>query len=92
MTRDIIVQILESEGAKGGANGFCVSARIARRPASCRRPGDLLQIPRVVKIELKEKFVSLQTAKEERFLFAYEDVLGFKLTAASTKDRTGFGS
>ncbi len=92
MTRDIIVQILESEGAKGGANGFVLRED---REASCfvSAPGDLLQIPRVVKIELKEKFLALQTAKEERFLFAYEDVLGFKVTVTSTKDRTaGFGS
>jgi hypothetical protein len=92
MTRDIIVQILESEGAKGGANGFAFRED---RDATCfvSAPGDLLQIPRVVKIDLKEKFVALQTAKDERFLFAYEDVLGFKLTPAATKDRTaGFGS
>ena len=91
MTRDIIVQILESEGAKGGANGFAFRED---RDATCfvSAPGDLLQIPRVVKIDLKEKFVALQTAKDERFLFAYEDVLGFKLTPAATKDRTaGFG-
>ena len=86
MTREIIVQILESEGAKGGANGFSIRDD---REATCfvSAPGDLLQIPRVVKIDLKEKFVSLQTAKDERFLFAYEDVLGFKLTASSPKDR-----
>ena len=92
MTRDIIVQILESEGAKAGANGFALREE---REATCfvSAPGDLFSIPRVVKIDLKEKFVSLQTARDERFLFAYEDVLGFKLTAASTKDRTaGFGS
>ena len=92
MTRDIIVQILESEGAKGGTNGFALRED-REATAFVSAPGDLLQIPRVVKIDLKEKYVSLQTAKDERFLFAYEDVLGFKLTAASTKDRTaGFGS
>ena len=87
MTREIIVQILETEGAKGSANGFSIRDD---REATCfvSSPGELLQIPRVVKIDLKEKFVSLQTAKEERFLFAYEDVLGFKLTAPSSKDRT----
>jgi hypothetical protein len=86
MTREIIVQILESEGAKGGSNGFSIRED---REATCfvSAPGDLLQIPRVVKIDLKDKFVSLQTAKDERFLFAYEDVLGFKMTASSTKDR-----
>ena len=92
MTRDIIVQILESEGAKGGANGFVLRED---REATCfvSAPGDLFSIPRVVKIDLKEKFLSLQTARDERFLFAYEDVLGFKVTGTATKDRTaGFGS
>ncbi len=86
MTRDIIVQILESEGAKGGANGFSIRED---REATCfiSTPGDLLQIPRVVKVDLKEKFVSLQTNKDEHFLFAYEDVLGFKLAPATAKER-----
>ena len=48
---------------------------------------------RTVRVDLKDKFVSLQTAKDERFSFAYEDVLGFKVSAAATaKERSaGFG-
>jgi hypothetical protein len=86
MTREIIVQILEAEGAKGGANGFSIRED---REATCfvSAPGDLLQIPRIVKVDLKEKFLSLQTSKDERYLFAYEDILGFKMAAPSTKDR-----
>jgi hypothetical protein len=86
MTRDIIVQILESEGAKGGANGFVIRED---REATCfvSAPGELLSIPRIVKVELKEKFLSLQNHKEERFLFYYEDVLGFKVAAQSNKER-----
>ena len=86
MTREIIVQILEGEGAKGGANGFSIRED---REATCfvSAPGDLLQIPRVIKVDLKEKFVSLTTVKDERFLFAYEDILGFKLTATAAKER-----
>ena len=87
MTREIIMQILESEGAKGGTNGFSIRDD---REATCfvSAPGELLQIPRLVKIDLKEKFVSLQTNKDERFLFAYEDVLGFKIAAARTGERS----
>jgi hypothetical protein len=87
MTREIIMQILESEGAKGGANGFSIRDD---REATCfvSAPGELMQIQRLVKIDLKEKFVSLQTNKDERYLFAYEDVLGFKITAASAKERS----
>jgi hypothetical protein len=87
MTREIIMQILESEGAKGGANGFSIRED---REATCfvSTPGDVLQIPRVVKVDLKEKYLSLQTTRDERYIFAYDDVLGFKLAASATKDRT----
>jgi len=62
MTRDIITQILENEGAKAGAGGFSIRED---REAACfvSAPGDLLQIPRVVKIDLKEKFLSLQPTR-----------------------------
>jgi hypothetical protein len=92
MTRDIIVSILESEGAeaKGGALAFRED-----RDVTCfiSAPAELMAVPRVLKVELKDKFVSMLTAKDERFSFAYEDVLGFKVAAAvHAKDRSaGFG-
>ena len=92
MTREIIVSILESEGAetKGGVLSFRED-----REVTCfiSAPAELLAVARVVRVDLKDKFVSLQTAKEERFSFAYEDVLGFKVSgAASAKERSaGFG-
>jgi hypothetical protein len=87
MTREIIMNILETEGAKGGGSAFSIRED---REATCfvSAPGDLLQIPRIVKVDLKEKFVSLQTAKDERYIFAYEDILGFKLASQSTRDRS----
>jgi hypothetical protein len=88
MTREIIVSILESEGAH--ASGGALALR-EDREATCfiSTPGDLLHVARIVRIELKDKFLTLQTAKEERFAFAYDDVLGFKLTASvpNAKDR-----
>jgi hypothetical protein len=92
MTREIIVSILESEGAqtKGGVMSFDET-----REVTCfvSAPAELLAVSRVVRVDLKDKFVSLHTAKDERFSFAYEDVLGFKVSAAATaKDRSaGFG-
>ena len=48
-----------------------------------------MAIARVVRVDLKELHVTLTTAKDERFAFAYQDVLGFKLTApAQHKDRS----
>ena len=88
MTREIILSILESEGGetKGGALSFRDDREIT---AFVSAPGELLAIGRVVRVEPKDKFIALQTAKDERFAFAYEDILGFKVAAASTvKDRS----
>ncbi|HTB60871.1 MAG TPA: hypothetical protein VLC06_23530 [Polyangia bacterium] len=92
MTREIIVNILEGEGAEGKGGAFKIPEA---REATCfiSNPGELLAIARVVKIELKDQYLTLATAKDERFVFAYGDVLGFKLAAAAqAKDRSaGFG-
>lgn len=92
MTREIIVSILESEGAE--AKGSMLSFK-EDREVTCfiSAPAELLAVSRVIRVDLKDKFLSLHTAKDERFSFAYEDVLGFKASAAATiKDRSaGFG-
>jgi hypothetical protein len=92
MTREIILSILESEGAetKGGTLAFREDREVT---AFVSAPGELLHVARVVRVELKDKFVTLQTAKDERMAFAYEDILGFKFaTAMNVKDRSaGFG-
>ena len=89
MTREIIVSILEGEGAEGRGGSFKLGEE---REATCfiSTPGELMAVARIVRVELKDKFVTLQTAKDERFIFAYEDVLGFKLASPAThlKDRT----
>ena len=85
MTREIIVSILEGEGAEGKGGTFKIPEA---REATCfiSNPGELLGVARVVKVELKDQFLTLATAKDERFIFAYADVLGFKLAApAQTK-------
>ena len=92
MTREIILSILESEGAesKGGALTLREDREVT---AFVSAPGELLNVARIVRVELKDKFVALQTAKDERFAFPYESVLGFKFAAATAhKDRSaGFG-
>ena len=82
MTREIIVSILEGEGAEGRGGTFKIGEE---REATCfvSAPGELLAVARVVRVELKESYVSLSTAKDERFAFSYQDVLGFKLAAAT---------
>lgn len=88
MTREIISQILEGEGAEGRSGTFKIPEA---REATCfiANPSDLLAITRVVRVDLKEHYVAFSTVKDERFSFAYEAVLGFKLGAASTaKERS----
>jgi hypothetical protein len=88
MTREIIVSILEGEGAEGKGGNFKIREE---REATCfvSTPGELLAIGRVVRVELKDLYLTLLTAKEERFAFAYQDVLGFKIAApAQAKDRS----
>jgi hypothetical protein len=92
MTREMIVQIWEAEGAK--LSGHAVNIR-EEREATCfiQSPGEVMAVARITKLDLRDGFLALQTAKDERFVFAYEDVLGFKLSSPSTpKDRpAGFG-
>ena len=87
MTREIIVSILEGEGAEGRGGTFKISEE---REATCfiSSPGELVAIARVLRIELKDAYLALSTAKDEKFIFGYADVLGFKLAApAQHKER-----
>jgi hypothetical protein len=87
MTREIIVSILEGEGAEGRGGAYKIGEE---REATCfiSTPGELMAIARVIRVDLKESYVALSTAKDERFAFSYQDVLGFKLAApAQHKDR-----
>jgi hypothetical protein len=92
MTREIILSILENEGAE--TKGGVLSIR-EDREATCfvSSPAELLNVGRVVRVDLKDKYIVLQTAKEDRLVFAYDDILGFKFSAvAAAKDRSaGFG-
>ena len=88
MTREIIISILEGEGVEGKGGAFKIGEE---REATCfiSTPGELMAIGRVLRIELKDQYVTLSTAKDERFAFAYADVLGFKLAApAQHKERS----
>jgi hypothetical protein len=88
MTKEIIALALEAEGLKGGTHGFNVPED---REATCMvsAPGDLYTVSRVVVFDLREKYLLLQTSRDERFVFAYEDVLGLRLLGrAQAKERS----
>jgi len=93
MTRDVIVQLWEAEGAKLAGQAITVREE---REATCfvQTRGEVMSIGRLNRLELRDGFIAIQTSKEERYVFAYEDILGFKLAAPSApnKDRpAGFG-
>jgi hypothetical protein len=93
MTREIITAALEAEGLKGGAQGFSIpEEREATWLVSA--PGELYTVSRVVTVDAREKYLYVQTSKDEHFYFAYEDVLGLRILGrtSSAKDRSaGFG-
>lgn len=92
MTKEMIIQALEAAGIKGVGGVHAVGEE---RDATCyvSTPGELLNIARVVKIDLRGAYLALQTAKDEHYFFAYDAILGFRLTGGpSGKERaTGFG-
>jgi hypothetical protein len=92
MTRESITAALEGEGFGAAAQGYTIPET---REATClvAAPGDVFSVDRILRIDLKEKFVLLETTRREKFFFAYEDILGLKMLAApNAKERVaGFG-
>ena len=78
MTRDVLAHALAAEGFYP-ENG--VYAIPEARDATCfvSATGDLLNVARVVEIELRERYVHLQTSRNERLVFDYDGVLGLRL-------------
>ncbi len=83
MTREIIAAALEAEGFKPSGQSFTIPEE-REATVLVSAPGDVLSVSKVVVADLREKFVYLQTAKDEHFFFAYEDVLGLRVLAKSS--------
>ena len=91
MTKDTIVSVLESEGIKSGAKGYELPEG---RELDCfiRSSSEMVTVSRVCRVALPEKFVTFENRKGERFFFAYEDVIGFRIGLQETgKDRSAAG-
>ncbi len=91
MTKDTIVLACEAEGLKGSADGLAVPEE---RDATflVGAPGEILTVGKVVKIELRDQYICLQTAKQERFFFTYDVIVGLRFTPPKpNKDQLGFG-
>ena len=54
--------------------------------------GELITVPRVVRIDLAKEMVTLLTSKSERFFFPYEVVIGLKLEESEERARSGGGA
>jgi hypothetical protein len=93
MTREILAQALEAEGLSAGQQGGYPVPENREATFFVAAPGDLFPVERVVRVDLRDKFLMLENVKRERFVFAYDDVLGFRLLAAtSARERVaGFG-
>ncbi len=88
MTKDTIVSVLESEGLKGGTKGFELPDG---RELDCfiRSSADLLTVGKVARLLLQDKYICLENRKNERFFFAYEDVVGLRIgTGESAKEKS----
>ena len=91
MTKDTIVSVLESEGIKGGTTGYQLPEG---RELDCfiRSSAEVLTVSKVGRVALPEKFLTLENRKGEKFFFAYEDVVGFRIgLQESSKDRSAAG-
>jgi hypothetical protein len=83
MTKETIAQLLEAEGlsAANASQGYGIPEN---REATCliAAPGDVLTVDRLLRVELRDKYIVLENSKRERYLFSYEVVLGLRLVAA----------
>ena len=88
MTREIIAAALEAEGLKAGGQGFSIAEE---REATflVSAPGEVLSVGKVTQADLREKYLSLQTSRDERYVFAYEDILGVRLLGKGASSKHG---
>jgi hypothetical protein len=87
MTKDTIAAALSAEGLQANQDTFTIpEEREATFLVSA--PGDVMQLNKIVRVELRDKVLSLQTVKDEHFWFTYDLVLGLRVLAAQLgKDR-----
>jgi hypothetical protein len=92
MTKETLVFALEAERLKAGNNGIVIPEErdVTFMVAG---PGETLQVGKIVKIELRDSVLCMETAKGERYWFTYDLVLGMHLKTAQTsvEHTTGFG-
>ena len=92
MTKETLLAALEVEKLKMGSDGVVVPED---RDATfiVAGPGETMQVSRVVKIDVREGALCLETAKGEHYWFTYDLVLGVRLRSSKTakEHAAGFG-
>ena len=90
MTKETLLIALGAEGLKVGGEGVAIPDD---RDASfiVAGPGETIQIGKVIKVELRDSVLCLETAKGERFWFTYDLVLGMQVHAAKDTRDHGAG-
>ena len=87
MTKDTIVAALSAEGLQANQDTFTIPEE-REAVFLVAAPGDVMQLNKIIRVELRDKVLSLQTIKDEHFWFTYDLVLGLRLLAAQLgKDR-----
>ena len=90
MTKETLLFALGAEGLKVANN---VVAIPDDRDASfiVAGPGETIQVGKVIKIELRDGAICLETNKAERFWFTYDLLLGLRVRAAQDTKTHGAG-
>jgi hypothetical protein len=89
-TREIIQAALDAEGLRPEKQGNYTIPEEREASVLVASPGDVFTVDRAVRVELREAYLAVETARRERFFFPYERILGLRLLAG--RERTaGFG-
>ena len=81
MTKDTIVAALSAEGLQASQDTFTIPEE-REAVFLVAAPGDVMPVNKVIRVELHDKFLSLQTVRDEHFWFTYDLVLGLRVLAA----------
>lgn len=81
MTKDTIAAALSAESLTLTQDTFTIPEE---REAIflVAAPGDVMPVNKVVRAELRDKYLCLHTVKDEHFCFTYDLILGLRVLAA----------
>jgi hypothetical protein len=90
MTKETLLYALGAEGLKLANDGVAIPDE---RDASflVAAPGETIQVGKVIKIELRDSALCLETNKGERYWFTYDLVLGMRVRAVAEPKAHGAG-